>query len=479
MRETIKRLVRISAGYSLVTLIGPLFTIFLTPLYTKVLEPADYGVVDVTITVGSIIIILMLLGIDQAVNTLYFRIDDDEKRKLFTTGFVSLFFFGAVLVALVMIFARPLGIILFEDPARDNTLRLAALNAFGLSIVTLVGAWLRLRMDLKRVNILAFTTLFSMITFSIIFILILRYKAMGVIAANTIANFIAAVVGLVLVANLFSTVSKEWIKPLLKTGLGIVPGTFGFLALANADRIMLTQYVSPHELGLYSTANKLASMCYVLLSIPWSAWWPIALEMGHQPDAPKQYARMLEYFAAASMFVALLIGLFAPSILLFFTRTEYVSAAPYVIALLMYVGPIGFATQFFNIGLFVGKKTHLISFILLAAALVNITLNLLWDGTYGAWGAAWATVIAGFVQMTLTFFISRRTLFVDYRWLRLSGLLACYLSINLYFLLNPDYSWIGAAFSVTLFCACVFAFGIARVEQVQIAVSAIRRRLLS
>jgi O-antigen/teichoic acid export membrane protein len=188
---------------------------------------------------------------------------------------------------------------------------------------------------------------------------------------------------------------------------------------------------------------------------------------------------MLEYFAAASMFVALLIGLFAPSILLFFTRTEYVSAAPYVIALLMYVGPIGFATQFFNIGLFVGKKTHLISFILLAAALVNITLNLLWDGTYGAWGAAWATVIAGFVQMTLTFFISRRTLFVDYRWLRLSGLLACYLSINLYFLLNPDYSWIGAAFSVTLFCACVFAFGIARVEQVQIAVSAIRRRLLS
>jgi O-antigen/teichoic acid export membrane protein len=479
MRETIKRLIRISAGYSLVALVGPVFTLLLTPLYTKVLEPADYGVIDVALTIGSILTILMLLGMDQAVTAYYFQIGESEKRDLFTTAFGLLFILSVSIIALVVLFARPLGAFLFNDPARDNTLRLAALNALSLCAVMLAGTWLRLRMDLKRVNALAFASLFAMVALNVFFVLIMRYKAMGVIAANTVANTIAATVGLALVIKLFSKFSRAWIKPLLTTGLGIVPGIVGYIALANADRIMLTQYVSPHELGLYSTANKLASMCYVIMSIPWSAWWPIALEMGNKPDAPKQYARMLEYFAAASMFVSLLIGLFAPTILLIFTRAEYVPAAPYVIVLLMYVGPINLATQFFNIGLFVGKKTHLMSVVFIVAACVNISLNLLWDGTYGAWGAAWATVIAGVVQLALTFYFSRRTLFVDYRWVRLTTLLTYFLLTTLLFLSVDQMQSIALRLLALLaFIVTVFGVGILSTRHVELAWSYIQRRII-
>jgi len=45
LRQTLARVIRLTAGYSLVTLLGPVFTVVLTPLYTRLLVPADYGVV--------------------------------------------------------------------------------------------------------------------------------------------------------------------------------------------------------------------------------------------------------------------------------------------------------------------------------------------------------------------------------------------------------------------------------------------------
>ena len=72
MRAILPRLVRLSAGYSLVTLAGPVLTILLTPLYTRVLSPADYGVVEAATTVSAFVNTLVLFAMDQALNAHFF-----------------------------------------------------------------------------------------------------------------------------------------------------------------------------------------------------------------------------------------------------------------------------------------------------------------------------------------------------------------------------------------------------------------------
>jgi hypothetical protein len=48
----LRQLARLMAGYSLALFVGPIFTILLTPLYTRVLSPADYAVLDTLTALG-------------------------------------------------------------------------------------------------------------------------------------------------------------------------------------------------------------------------------------------------------------------------------------------------------------------------------------------------------------------------------------------------------------------------------------------
>jgi O-antigen/teichoic acid export membrane protein len=209
------------------------------------------------------------------------------------------------------------------------------------------------------------------------------------------------------------------------------------LLLLSADRIMLTQFVPPSALGLYSIANKLATMMSVLSNAAWSAWWPMALEMGHRPDAPRQYARMFEYFSTGTMRLALIIGLSAADVLAVFTRTNCVPAAPYTLALLIYFGLCSSIFSSMQIVLYTHKRTRYISLLVFIGAAVNIALNLILDPPLGVWGAVWATVLAGVVIDIAAYAIAQRISPVPYHLPRFLSLVAIYLLIVGVALLNP------------------------------------------
>ncbi|MGH2525031.1 MAG: lipopolysaccharide biosynthesis protein, partial [Anaerolineales bacterium] len=318
------------------------------------------------------------------------------------------------------------------------------------------------------------------ITSNVVMVLGLRFKATGVIAANVIANVFACGLGLVLASqSLRGSFSGPLARALIRTGVSLLPGTFSFLLLAGVDRILLTQFVSPADLGLYAIANKLASMLYVLLGPAWNAWWPMALEMAPQPDAPRQYARMSEYFVAGSMLLALGLGLFAPEILGVFTRAAYVPAAPYALALMIYVGPLSFMAQFLFTGLYARKRTHLVSLAYLVAAAVNITLNILLNPLIGVWGAVWATVWAGVVLLAIAYAAGQRALPIPYRWRRIAGLSAVYLGLVTAYLLWPALNTLSFKLGAgLLLAAAIPAVGIVSRQQVQIALQALRYRMV-
>ena len=464
MRTTLKRLVRLSVGYSLVTLIGPLFTLFLTPLYTRVLTPADYGVVDVALTLGSFLSIFVMLGMDQALAAHFFEGDEARKRNLVTTAVLYVITAGLLISGLVFWMAEPLALLLFKDPARRVTLQLLSLLALFAPLYGVLGAALRLRMGVRRVNALGLAYLFSSIGLNILFVLILGMKATGIITANVLANAIGAAVGLALVWKpLRGHFEMGLLKPVLASGLGLLPGALGYIVLANIDRLLLTQYVSPSEIGLYAIANKLASMLYVGFSAIWNAWWPMALEMADKPDAPRQYARMFEYFAAGSLLAALVLGLFSPEILQIFTTKSYVAAAPYALVLMIYAGPLGVINSALTLPLFIKKTTQYLSIGFVVSAVINVGLNLLMLNALGTWAAVWATVVAGFVLTLVLYYTGQRVLFINFRWVRLLTITAIYLlmivaSLTIHTLMNSFALRLGmiAIFIIMLFVTRIF-----------------------
>lgn len=482
MQDTIRRLVKLTAGYSIVTLLGPLFTIFLTPLYTRVLSPADYGVVDIALTLSGFLTLFAILGLDQALSAYFFDGEGQYRRDLVTTAIVSVGSLGAIFGIAVAVLAVPLAQFFFKNTGYSPILYLLAINAVSVPIYSVVLAALRLQMAVGRVNTLGLTLLLATALSNITLVLVFHFKATGVVAANVIANAIACIVGLLLAYTPFlGRLTFPIFKPLIRAGLGLLPGAVSFLLLSNIDRLILTQYVSQADIGLYSIANKLASMLYVLLSAVWNAWWPMALEMAGTPGANAKYARMLEYFVAVSLLLALVIGLFAPEILAIFTSHAYVAAAPYALLLLISSGPVGFLTSFFYTGLYVKKRTSLISLTFILAALVNILLNLALNPIIGVWGAVWGTVLSSIVLMLSTYFTSQRVYPIEYHFGRIAALVVVYAILVAFALATPfiNASLLIKAGAVLLFLLSIMATGIVSYVQIAVGLGMMRSRLLN
>jgi O-antigen/teichoic acid export membrane protein len=479
MRTTLSRFGRLTAGYSLVTLIGPLFTILLTPLYTRALQPSDYGVVDVAVALTSFLTALTTFGIDAALSLFYFEGDDARRRDLVTTALACVAGLGMLIGLGVIALSQPIATWLYGDPARQTVLLFVALNALTAPLYFVASAALRLRMDVRRVNALGLTYLFATVAANVVLVLVLRFKATGVVAAGSLAYGAGAVAGVLLARSVFGGQPKRDLGvQLLRGGASLLPGVMSYLLLAGIDRILLTQYVTQAEIGLYGIANKLGSMMYVITNAAWAAWWPLALEMAGKPDATRQYARMFEYFLAGSATLALCLGLFAPEILSVFTTAAYVPAAPYALALMAYFGPLQIAASCFSIGLYVGKRTQYVSLALAIAAAVNVGLNLLLNPTLRVWGAVIATLAGGAIYALCIYAFSQRTLHVTYRWLRTSALIAAYALIVAAFLTVPVLDNIPAkAAAIATFTALVFVLGIVSLAQVQMGWQLARARL--
>lgn len=471
MRETLNRLLRLAAGYSLITLIGPLVTILLTPLYTRVLEPADYGVVDVVMTLSGFISLSATLSVDQALNSHFYTGDEAFRRNLVTTALRIVVVLGASVSLMVFVLARPLAQLLFNDVARYVTLWLLSLNLLCAPIYSVCATALRLRMGVRRVNALGITYLVALATLNIVLVVVLRLKATGIVGAYTGANMVGAIAGFAFIRKpLHGNWSAQQAKLLLKTGLGMMPSIFGLMVIANSDRLILTQNVTPQELGLYAIANKLAALVSVAVNLVMTAWVPMAIEMAPRPGAPQQFSRIYEYFLAGSCVIALTVGVFISEIIQIFARPLYVPAAPYAIFLMAYSGPILASAAIFSIGLYARQQTHRLSWAYYVAAPLNIVLNLIFIPMWGLWGAVFTTIIAGVALALVTYMVCQPVYFVPYRWLRSSALVIAYfvLMLGTFYLTQINavtLAW--KFFAILVMIALCFAIGVIKFEQIQ------------
>ena len=100
----IRRFLRDSVIYSLSTFISRGISFFLIPIYTRILSPADYGIIDMMSVFASIIHLTVSLEITQAVARFLPDMSSLEEKKLisstalwftiFTNSLFYLFAFG-------------------------------------------------------------------------------------------------------------------------------------------------------------------------------------------------------------------------------------------------------------------------------------------------------------------------------------------------------------------------------------------------
>lgn len=394
----------------------------LIPLYTRHLTPADYGTLQIFGVTQGILSIIVLMGLGSALFMSYFHYKDEVSRKtvvstalIFVTG-VSL------CISLVLIAAASnFSLIFFECTAYTRYFQIIFLTLFFDAAIVIPLSVFRAREQSKRYALVALSRLLLAIALNIYFLVILQRGVLGILESGLITAgllYCFLIPGLVKATKL--SFSKPHLKEMLSFGLPLVPGGLGTWILTVSDRYFLLFLSTTHELGLYSLGYKFGLVVQGLIVGPFTlAWGPFFWSTATEENAKEVYSSVLTYFVLIAMFVALALSVLSKELLMIMATPPFHEA--YKIIPLIALSYVLYGCYFIlAAGFNLEKKTKYVPLIVGVAAAMNLGLNFLLIPSYGAMGAAIATLISYLMLPIGSYFVSRRFHPIKYEWSRLA-----------------------------------------------------------
>lgn len=363
---------------------------FLVPMYTDRMQQAEYGTVDLIITLSSFIVPILILNINEAI--MRFSLDrDSDKNSIMSTGIMSLLFM--VLLATVL---YPL-ILLYEPISAYSLYVYFYFISSGLNTVFLYN--LRGREKLLLFSIGSIINAFSTAALNILFLVVLDWGIPGFMLAYILGNLITAIYAF-FAGNVIKTIrhfhfDKKLTVQMIKYSVVLIPNSFMWWIMNASNRVMLTAMVGIGSAGLFAVANKLPSLISVVSSVFNQAWNYSAIKEDSTADREKFNNQVFDYLFGIVCLVGTGLLLVLKPILLVYVEQSYFSSwaftPPLIVATCILVISTFLSSQYT-----VNKDSK--GFLLSATvgAVINIALNLALIPLFQAFGASIAAFANGF-----------------------------------------------------------------------------------
>jgi O-antigen/teichoic acid export membrane protein len=405
----IRKLLSQSVVYGLGAYSTRVLGFFLIPVYTRYLIPADYGILGLANMAANFLFIVLNLGQSTAFFRSYYDFDDEEGRKtVITTSLVLTLMTCVPLCALLILFADPLGDLVFGDRSHANLFVLVCLGAAANVFLRIPFAVLRAKEKAGRYAMLS----------------LLRGLLAMVMALTLVVGFGAGVAGVVwsqfasqalfllfllpsIVWGVRWTFSRSVSGQLMSFGLPLVLAGLSTFVLNLSARYFLKHYGSLHEVGIYSLAYNFGEILVLLVTALRMAYVPFIMTNMKSPHAPQLYARVITYYVVTMGLVTLGVSLLAHEVIAIMAAPSYREAAAVipVVALAQFFHGLAFVAP---IGIAIKRRPILRSASVFIAAAVSLGLNFLWIPAHGMMGAAWATAVSFSVEAMFLTGISLR-----------------------------------------------------------------------
>ena len=424
IRAELSKLAHHSAIYGAADVLPYLVNFFLLRVFTAYLTREDYGALGILLLFGVLTKIFFRMGLDAGFFRIYYELSSDRDRRILaTTLFASAFFIGAVLFTACALFAAPLGRVLLGDDIGESPVETWVVL---VAADTLLNTFAFVPMNLFRIQgrprAFSIMTLFrSFLNIGLKLGLVLSgWGVSGVLLADAAASLLFVSVLLpTLVRNLAPGFSWPMLSRAAAFGLPKVPHGLAHQVLNLSDRKLIEIFSTLAASGLYHIGYVMGTGVKFFLSAFELAWSPFVYAQLEKPDAPRILARIATYAFAALCGFGLLNAVFGRELLYLMAEPKFHAAHPIIpIVVLAYVMQGVFALT--SIGIGISKKTRYLPMVTVAAAALNVLLNLFWIPRYGILGAAWSTV-AGYALMAgLGYWLGNRQYPIPFEGHRLS-----------------------------------------------------------
>ena len=419
--NNLKELIKGSSSAFILKIAGMLFSYASMLFITRFYGAEEWGLYSLGFTVLSIAVVIPVFGFDNALIRLIAEINQKSKN----TSIVSVLL-KASLVTVILSLVVILSIDYFSDFITHSILKQKGFEPFLLLVrIAVLPMALLILMSVvfqSYKRIIQFM-LFKSVLLSCLFFVFLCAFYVFEIDVRVFEIYIYAIISSFIIA--FITIvyfirSKNMVRNTEDTSFSLkdiiylsfpmmLSSSFALL-MGWTDILMLSYFKTPKDIGIYSSALKLAAITLIVLASVNSISSPKFAEFFSKKDFKGlkdvvQKSTKLMFFTSAPV---LLIFILFPKTILGIFGSEFVSG--YIVLILLCIarfvnsisGSVGHLMQMTN-----NQNTY--QFVIIIAFFINLILNILLIPEFGINGAALSSSIAMiFWNVTLVIIIKKR-----------------------------------------------------------------------
>jgi O-antigen/teichoic acid export membrane protein len=418
----LKRLALFMMIYGASELANYVLGFLLVPVYTRLLTPSQYGVLEIFNRTVDVLGIFTAVGIGMAVMRSYFGKEKGEgEERVFSTAMVFSVTNALWIAVVLSLVAGRISRLLLGSNEYATLFRVAFTilifeQGFGL-VTTYLRATAR-PITFSVLNVSKYAVTLGLILASLLYLgREVKYVLFATLAASVIF-FVPS--GLAILSRIGLSISWPVLKRMIAFGLPFVPGGVLLFILNSSDRFLLIAMVGQKEAGLYALGYRIAVIPIMLLMGPFqAAWGPFMMEKGESPEGPRLFATVLSYLIAAYCGVSLLLALFAKEVIHLIAGPSFVTSYK-IIPIVLLAYSFWVVSVILDAGIYITRRTVFKPLLLAAGAGTNVGLNLLLIPKLGMMGAAYATAAGFLVFVLVTYIVSMRFFPVPYEIGRIS-----------------------------------------------------------
>jgi O-antigen/teichoic acid export membrane protein len=441
-RHPILNLFRHTLTYGFGDIAGRAVAVILLPIYARLLTDVENGQIAIGFALVGFCAVFYSLGLNQALIKYLSGATDadtDRSRQRFSSAFWLLTGVASVVSATIYVLADRLAAWVLGGPEDGDIVRMLAiivlLDTLSEPVFSLCRAQQRsTRFALTR--LCQHTIQISLIAY---LIAIEGWGVRSVFVANIVSSSFALITMIpVALPALRLTFNPTLLRELLTFGIPFVPSAVSLLVISLSDRLLIEHFLGLQALGVYSITFKIALPMLVIVRAFRSAWAPGLLAVSDPEQARHVCARVTTYFVGAASFLILVVIAFNRELV---TLIAGDNAATYLpgAEIVPIVTFSHFLHGFYVIltaGVFAEGRSRVLPLVVVAGAVVNIGLNLVFIPQYGYLAAAWSTVAANASMALLLYVNTRRFYPVPFEFGRIAKALSAAVLVS--FSLNID-----------------------------------------
>jgi O-antigen/teichoic acid export membrane protein len=422
-----------TAIYGLSSVVARVLNYLLVPFYTRIFEPAEYGVVNELYAYVAFLMIILTYGMETA----FFRFSSksDNSPLVFSTSIISLLITSILFAVAIILFYPFFAQLIGYEGQKEFVLLLGLILAID-AITAIPFARLRLQNKALRFMFIKIFNISANIGFNIIFLVLFPWLAKNGssffivdliynpdfgVGYVFLSNFLASLFTLLFFLNDIRNVrfrfSAGVLKNMLAYSLPLLIAGFAGTVNEVIDRILL-RYRLPsdvnalEQIGIYGANVKIAVLMALFIQMFRYASEPFFFSQEKNVNSRELYAKVLHYFTIFGVFIFLAISLYI-DLFKHIIDSAYFEGIRVVPIILLGNLMLGI---YFNLSVWYKLKELTIfgALFATAGALVTLSINWFFIPYYGYMASAWGHLASYTAMVLLSWSIGRHYLKIPY-----------------------------------------------------------------